>query len=143
MLTGFESLLYNYSKMRSRHAAVSRYTLDLRRQQLLTTLALPPDGLPGSLAVSHRRCGSPTCHCHTDPQGHPSWTLTFMTEGRKRVVHVPTETVDAVRARVDRGHAFKAAIAELLAINAQLMVLDRSARPQATRRSRRATRVPR
>jgi hypothetical protein len=129
--------------MKSRPAAVSRHTLDLRRQQLVTTLALPPDGLPGSLALSHRRCGSPTCHCHTDPQGHPSWTLTFMTEGRKRVVHVPTETVDVVRARVDLGNAFKAAVAELLAINAQLMVLDRQARTQDTRRSRRATRAHR
>jgi hypothetical protein len=129
--------------MKSRHAAVSRHTLDLRRQQLVTTLALPPDGLPGSLALSHRRCGSPTCHCHTDPQGHPSWTLTFMTEGRKRVVHVPTETVDVVRARVELGNAFKAAVAELLAINAQLMVLDRQARTQDTRRSRRATRAHR
>src|SRR6266566_3278968 len=127
--------------MKSRHTAVSRHTLDIRRQRLLTTLALPPDGLPGSLALSHRRCGSPTCHCHTDPQGHPSWTLTFMTEGRKRVVHVPTETVDVVRARVDLGNAFKAAVAELLAINAQLMVLDRQARTQDTRRSRRATKA--
>jgi hypothetical protein len=128
---------------KARHAAVSRHTLDRRRQQLVRTLALPPDGLPGSLALSHRRCGSPTCHCHTDPQGHPSWTLTFMTEGRKRVVHVPTETVDVVRARVDLGNAFKAAVAELLAINAQLMVLDRQARTQDTRRSRRATRADR
>ena len=126
--------------MKAHHAAVSRHTLDIRRQQLLTTLALPPDGLPGSLALSHRRCGSPTCHCHTDPQGHPSWTLTFMTKGRKRVVHVPTETVDAVRARVDLGNAFKTGIAELLAINAQLMVLDRQARAQDARRGRVATR---
>lgn len=128
-------LLYHYGHMRSRHA-VSRHTLDTRRHQLWTTLALPPDGLPGSLAFSHRRCGSRTCHCHADPQGHPSWTLTFMAGGRKRVVHVPTETVDAVRARVDRGNAFKSAIAEFLALNAQLMVLDRQARARDTRATR-------
>jgi hypothetical protein len=111
----------------------ARQVLETRRQQLLTRLALPPDGLPGSLALSHRRCGSTTCHCHTDPHGHPSWTLTFMADGRKRVVHVPTETVADVRARVDRGNAFKTAIAEVLAINAQLMVLDRPVRGRAAR----------
>jgi hypothetical protein len=111
----------------------ARQVLETRRQQLLTRLALPPDGLPGSLALSHRRCGSTTCHCHTDPHGHPSWTLTFMADGRKRVVHVPTETVEDVRARVDRGNAFKTAIAEVLAINAQLLVLDRPVRGRAAR----------
>jgi hypothetical protein len=123
--------------MTSRLAAISRHILETRRQQLLTTLALPPQGLPGSLALSHRRCGSPTCHCQADPQGHPSWTLTFMADGRKRVVHVPTETVDAVRARVETGNAFKSGIAELLAINAQLMVLDRQARARPARREAR------
>jgi hypothetical protein len=137
------SLLYHYGNMSHRPAAVSRHILETRRHTLLTTLALPPDGLPGSLALSHRRCGSETCHCHTDPQGHRSWTLTFMADGRKRVVHVPTETVDTVRARVDRGNAFKSAIAELLAINAQLMVLDRQARAQEARRGGRATRARR
>lgn len=123
--------------MHSRHATVSRRTLETRRQQLLRTLALPPDGLPGSLALSHRRCGSATCHCHTDPQGHPSWTLTFMAEGRKRVVHVPTDAVEAVRARVETGNAFKGAVAELLAINAQVMVFDRQARAREATRTRR------
>lgn len=106
--------------------------LHARRQQLLATLACPPDGLPGSLALSHRRCGSPTCHCHHDPQGHPSWTLTFMVERRKRVVHVPSEEVEAVQRRVERGNQFKSDAAELLAINAQLMVLERQvgARPR-------------
>lgn len=134
------SLLYHYGHMRARPSPVSRHTLERRRHTLVTTLALPPDGLPGSLALSHRRCGSVTCHCHTDAQGHPSWTLTFMADGRKRVVHVPTEAVDAVRARVDLGNTFKSGIAEVLAINAQLMVLDRQVRAQDARRGRVATR---
>jgi hypothetical protein len=129
-----QDLLYSYRHMRTRAPRPSRPRLETRRQQLLTRLVLPPDGLPGSLALSHRRCGSATCHCHTDPQGHPSWTLTFMVDGRKRVVHVPTETVGAVRARVDTGNACKRDLAELLAINAQLMVLDRPVRARRARR---------
>ncbi len=115
--------------------------LQTRRQQILATLALPPDGLPGSLVLSHRRCGSPTCHCHDDAQGHPSWTLTFMVDGAKRVVHVPSEAVEVVRRRVEDGNAFKSGVAELMAINAQLMVLARQARARhATPTTKRARR---
>ena len=128
---------------KTRPATVSRHTLDTRRHALLRTLALPPDGLPGSLALSHRRCGSASCHCHTDPQGHPSWTLTFMADGRKRVVHVPTEGVDDVRARVEIGNAFKSAVAVVFAINAQVMVLDRQERGRAARRATRRGRARR
>ena len=41
------------------------------------------------------------------------------------MAHIPTELVDTVRARVDEGNACKRAVAELLAINAQLLILER------------------
>ena len=63
-----------------------------------------------------------------------------MADGRKRVVHVPTDGVADVRARVETGNAFKSAMAELLGINAQLMVLDRQDRTRAGRRTGRASR---
>ena len=138
-----EGLLYDYGHMNRVPAPVSRHTLDARRQKLLATLALPPDGLPGSLALSHRRCGSSTCHCHHDERGHPSWTLTFMAEGRKRVVHVPSDAVDAVRRRVEAGNAFKTGVAEVLAINAQVMVLERQACTREARRAGRTIRTAR
>jgi hypothetical protein len=116
--------------------AASIPALRSRRQHLLATLAPPPGGLPGSLALSHPRCGSPTCHCRTDPQGHPSWSLTFRVAGTTRVVHIPHADVDEVRHRVEAGNAFKAAVAELLATNAQLMVLERPARARRPKAKR-------
>lgn len=95
--------------------------------QLLAVLQLPPEGLPGSLTMSRRRCGTPTCHCQ-EVGGHPSWALTFMVNGRKRVEHVPHEDVEVVRRRVEDGNAFKSGVAELMAINARLMVLERRER---------------
>ena len=60
-----------------------------------------------------------------------------MVDRTKRVAHIPTAVVDTVRARVDAGNAYKRAVAELLAINAQLLILERRARTQhaATRRT--------
>jgi hypothetical protein len=54
---------------------------------------IPPDLLPGSLSLTHRRCGQPTCYCAKDKMGHPVWSLTFMAGGKKRVEHIPNELV--------------------------------------------------
>ena len=63
-----------------------------------------------------------------------------MVEGTKRVVHVRSDDVDEVRRRVEYGNRFKTEVAELLAINAQLMVLERQARPRRARPTKGATR---
>jgi len=103
--------------------------LKARREELLPGLRLPTKGLPGSLAPSRGRCGSAGCHCHEEG-GHLSWTLTFMVDRKKRVEHIPNELVDAVRLRVEQGKAYKSGVAELMAINAQLLILERRARKQ-------------
>jgi hypothetical protein len=95
-----------------------------RKFALLRRFALPPDLLPGSLAETHRRCGTPTCHCARGP-GHPVWTLTFMVDGKKRVERIPPEWLDEVRRLVSAGRVFKEALAEVWAANAQLWALWR------------------
>jgi uncharacterized protein DUF6788 len=86
--------------------------------------AVVADRLPGSLTETHRRCGKPTCHCATGV-GHPIWYLTFMVGGKKRVERIPAAWVEDVRRRVAAGREFKEAVAEVLAANAQLLVLAR------------------
>jgi hypothetical protein len=103
--------------------------LQTRRLELLAGLELPREGLPGSLVESRGRCGSPSCHCQKEG-GHPSWTLTFMVERKKRVEHIPNELVEQVQRRVEQGKAYKNGVAELMAINAQLLILERRARKQ-------------
>ena len=103
--------------------------LKASRKQLLAGLRLPTLGLPGSLAQSRGRCGSAGCHCHQQG-GHLSWTLTFMVDRKKRVEHIPNELVDAVRRRVGQGNGYKSGVAELMALNAQLLILKRRARKQ-------------
>jgi len=109
--------------------------LETRRRELLANLRLPTEGLPGSLAQSRRRCGSTACHCHQG-EGHPSWALTFMVDRKKRVEHIPEELLDAVRARLEAGNAYKGVVAELMAINAQLLIFERRAHRQQAAASR-------
>lgn len=98
-----------------------------RKFQLLRTLEIPAEALPGSLSVTLRRCGKPSCHC-TRGEGHPSWSLTFMVGGQKRVEHIPADWVESVRRRVELGRQVKDALAEILAANAQLLALERRQR---------------
>ena len=105
-----------------------------RARLLLARFHVPNDALPGSLALSHRRCGKPSCHC-ADGAGHPLWTLTFMVGGKKRVETIPADWVGAIRPRVEAGRRFKETAAELLAIHAELLVLARNQRPRPSRRS--------
>ena len=114
------------TKSRPKGAPAAR--LRQRKGSLLRRYRVPEavvrDLLPGSLSQSLRRCGKPTCHCATGA-GHPSWYLTFMVGGKKRVERIPTAWVADVRRRVDAGQEFKQAVAEVLAANAQLLVLER------------------
>lgn len=95
-----------------------------RKFVLTKQFGIPKDLLPGSLCLTHSRCGKKTCHC-VGEQGHPVWLLTFMVQGKKRVERIPQEWVQDVRRRVDAGRAFKEAVAEVFAANAQLLALWR------------------
>jgi len=103
-----------------------------RKYALLRRLQIPPDALPGSLALTHSRCGKPTCRC-AQGEGHPSWSLTFMVNGKKRVERIPDEWVEQIRPLVEQGREFKDAIAEVFATNAQLLALRRK---QSTKKER-------
>ena len=103
-----------------------------RKHELLRRFNIPENALPGSLSLTHRRCGKPTCHCATG-QGHPMWSLTFMVDGQKRVERIPDDWVAEIGVLVGQGREFKRAVAEVLASNAQLLALWRK---QTTKKKR-------
>ncbi len=105
-----------------------------RKYALAEDYQIPDELLPGSLVRSETRCGKPTCHCAKGP-GHPAWSLTFMVKGRKRVERIPAEWAEEVQRQVTAGRAFQEAVREVLAANAQLLVLARQQRRGPRRRS--------
>jgi hypothetical protein len=106
-----------------------------RKFELLRHLQIPEDGLPGSLSLTHLRCGKPSCHC-AQGQGHAVWSLTFMVRGKKRVQHIPKEWVEEVERRVGAGREFQDAVREVLAANAQLLVLARQQEKKRKKKKR-------
>ena len=97
-----------------------------RKFDVLRRFALPVDLLPGTLTESYTRCGKPTCHCaDPDDRGHVAWTLTFMSDGKRRVERISREWAEAVAARVHAGREFQDAVREIFTANAELLVLAR------------------
>jgi len=96
-----------------------------RKFDLLRRFSIPADLLPGALTLSPTRCGKPSCHCAAG-EGHPAWTLTFMSHGKRRVHRIPREWAEQVQRRVEAGHEFQNAVREVLTANAELLVLARN-----------------
>ena len=95
-----------------------------RKFEITRRLSLLTDQLPGTLTLSHTRCGKPTCRC-VRGKGHPAWSLTYMVHGHRHVERIPSDWADEVRRRVRAGREFQDAVREVLAANAQLLVLAR------------------
>ncbi len=104
-----------------------------RKFQLLHRFPIPPDALPGTLTRSFTRCGNTRCHCARD-KGHEAWTLTFMVQGQRRTERIPRDWVEEVERRVAAGREFQDAVREVLAANAQLLVLARRQRKKKRKR---------
>jgi hypothetical protein len=107
-----------------------------RKFQLVRRFQIPEEALPGSLSLTHLRCGKPNCHCAED-RGHPVWSLTFMVQGKKHVQHIPKPWVEQVRRRVQAGREFQDAVREVLTANAQLLVLARKQQKQQKKKKKR------
>ena len=107
-----------------------------RKYELVRRFRIPENALPGSLSLTHRRCGQPTCHCASG-QGHPLWSLTFMVNRKKRVERLPDDWVPQIKPLVEQGRQFKDAVAEVFAINAQLLALWRQELQQKKRKKKR------
>lgn len=110
-------------------------SLRQRKFQLLRRFRIPPDLLPGNLTRSFTRCGNPRCHCAHD-QGHEGWILTFRAQGERHVERIPRDWVEEVERRVASGREFQDAVREVLAANAQLLVLARQQRKKRKRKRR-------
>src|SRR5260370_17016569 len=61
-----------------------------RKHAMLRRFQIPSDALPGSLALTHRRCGKPTCRCAKGEE-HPGWAATSLVHAKDPVQRIPTE----------------------------------------------------
>ena len=92
-----------------------------RRRRLAARLGDVEQVLAGSLVEQTRRCGKPGCRCaEGEPHGPYAYFAPKMA-GRGRLRYVPASLVATVRARLVRGEQVAAVLAEISAINAELL----------------------
>jgi len=102
-------------------SSLSTPALFSRRRRWAARLGDVEQVLAGSLVEQTRRCGKPGCRCvEGDPHG-PYAYFAPKTAGRGRMKYVPSSLITAVRARVTRGEQVEAVLAEISAINAELL----------------------
>ena len=104
-------------------AQLSVRQLRTQRRRLAAGLPDVEALLRGSLVDQHRRCGKEGCRC-TQGQLHGPYTYlaTSRSRGRSRLLYVPAALVELVRRRVDQTAQLEAVLAEIAAINAELLV---------------------
>ena len=102
-------------------ARMSARQLRARRRALAARLGDVQEVLAGSLTEQSRRCGRPGCRCaDREPHG-PYAYFTPRPAGRGRARYVPAGLAGVVRRYLQRGEQVEAVLAEISAINAELL----------------------
>jgi hypothetical protein len=102
-------------------SGLSTRALLTRRRRLAAALGDVEALLAGSLVEQTRRCGKPGCRCAAgDPHG-PYAYFVPKTAGRGRMKYVPSSLITAVRARLARAQQVETVLAEISAINTELL----------------------
>ncbi len=102
-------------------AVMSVRQLLSRRRAAAARLGDVEQVLAGSLAEQTRRCGRPGCRCADGEPHGPYAYFTPRPAGRGRARYVPAGLAGVVRGYLRRGEQADAALAEISAINAELL----------------------
>jgi hypothetical protein len=98
----------------------TRQLLD-RRRSAAARLGDVERILSGTLTEQSRRCGRPGCRCADGEPHGPYAYFTPRPAGRGRARYVPAALADAVRRLLRRGTEAEAVLAEISAVNAELL----------------------
>ena len=102
-------------------ARMSARQLRARRRALAARLGDVQQVLAGTLTEQPRRCGRPECRCAGGEPHGPYAYFTPRPAGRGRARYVPAALAGVVRRYLQRGEQVEAVLAEISAINAELL----------------------
>ena len=92
-----------------------------RRRAAATRLGDVQEVLAGTLTEQARRCGKPGCRCAGGEPHGPYAYFTPRPQGRGRARYVPAALAGVVGRYLRRGEQAEAVLAEISAINAELL----------------------
>jgi hypothetical protein len=95
--------------------------LRVRRAQLARQLPDVELTLQGSLQTQGRRCGKPGCRCAAGELHGPYVYLAVRSSGQTRLLYIPAELAEEVARRVAMTAHLESVLAEISAINLELL----------------------
>ena len=102
---------------KNRWSRRSTAELRARRAELLAGLPRAERLLPGALIEQHRSCGKEGCRC---TRGEPHGPYVYL-QVAGRLLYVPSALADMVRSDVEISQRLREALAEISAINMELL----------------------
>src|SRR5438445_10706192 len=102
-------------------AAMPARRLLTRRRALAARLGSVEEVLAGALTEQTRRCGRAGCRCAGGEPHGPYFYFSPRQAGRGRLRYVPAPLAQVVRRYLRRGEQAEAVLAEISAINAELL----------------------
>jgi hypothetical protein len=94
-------------------------------ERILARLRTIGPFLEGSLTITTKRCGNPTCRCAEAGPIHEAALLTWKEAGRTRTLSVPIVLREAVAAWVAEGKRLKALRHEMAAAQRAFLIAER------------------
>jgi hypothetical protein len=113
--------LQNSQERATAISAMSARQLLARRRALAERLGSVEEVLAGTLTEQARRCGKAGCRCAGGEPHGPYAYFTARPQGRGRARYVPAEVAEVVRRYLQRGEQVETVLAEISAINAELL----------------------
>jgi hypothetical protein len=95
--------------------------LRMRRARLARSLPTLEAVLHGALVIQRRRCGKPGCRCTRGELHGPYVFLTVRRRVGRRLLYIPAALAAAVRRRVTLTARIEVMLAEISAINLELL----------------------
>lgn len=88
-----------------------------RRGNLVRSLGLLREMLPGSFVERKRTCGRPNCHCADGKNLHSQYQISVLVDGKPKTFNIPADLAQQVRDKTEMRRRFDAAAAAICGIN--------------------------
>jgi hypothetical protein len=107
--------------MEQKTGKLSTGRLKARRARLARSMPTLETVLRGALVIQRRRCGKPGCRCARGELHGPYVFLTVQRRAGRRLLYVPAALAAVVRRRVALTARIEGTLAEISAINLELL----------------------
>ena len=87
------------------------------RGQLIRSLGLFREMLPGSFVERQRACGRPNCHCADGKRLHSQYQISVLMDGKPKTLNIPAKWVEKVYQKIEMRRRFEAAAATICSVN--------------------------